>query len=57
MCLAISQDPAKRAQFRVTLLGGGARPRECARGDRPGGGRVTRPAARAREIGGKRTPV
>ena len=47
--LAVSQDPAKRAQFRVAVLGGGARPRECARGDRPGGGRGTRSAGRARE--------
>ena len=42
-------DPPERAQFSVTLLGGGARPRECAREDRPGGGRETRPATSARD--------
>ena len=43
------QVPAKRAQFRVALLGGGARSQGCARGDRPGGGRGTGPVTRARE--------
>ena len=43
------QHPAKRAQFRVTLLNGGARARELGRRDRPSGGRGTRPAVRARE--------
>ena len=49
LCIAVSQDPAKRAQFRVAVLGGGARPRERTHGDRPGGGRETRPATKARK--------
>ena len=58
------QDPSKRAQFRVALLGGGARPRERARKDRPGGGRERNPRrerakneGRGPEIGGERVPT
>ena len=40
---------SSEAQLRVAMLGGVARPREYAREDRPGGGRGTRTAARARE--------
>ena len=59
------QHPAKRAQFKVALLGGGARPRERAPGDRPGGGRGTLSPRRVRarneirgpETGGQRIPI
>ena len=48
------QDPAKRAQLSVALLGDGAQLRECARGKRPGGSRGTRPATKACEKGRSR---
>ena len=50
------QDPAKRAQFRIALLGGGARPRECARGEprRRPGNETSDESARETKVGGPR---
>ena len=49
VCFAVLATSSEITQFRAALLGGGARHRQLALGNRPGRGRGTRPATRARD--------